>query len=209
MRIKRVAILWLGAWLGASLFMGWVSTTGSDSADFVVKSNSVRAQKEVKEIGVHRTRALLQFHMAESIRNRTYDWEAAQLGIGLVLVILLLFGTNGERVSMGLSVLMLVFVGIMHWIMTPQIMELGRGIDFASSEDMIPERQAFWSYFRSYTYMEVLKFVLGVILAVNLLFRSRSGGDKAEKDEKGSRRRRRRIVKVDGVNHADHSHVDG
>ncbi len=210
MRIKRVALLWLGAWLGASLFMGWISMTVADSANLVVKSRSTRAQKEVKDIGPQRTRALLQFHMAESMRNLSYDWEFFQLWIALVLVALILFGTNADRVAMGLSIFMLVVVAIMHWIMAPQILELGRGIDFASAEDMIPERQAFWSYFKSYTYMEIAKITMGMLLAVKLLYRGRSkAGSTGGKDGKRSRRRKRRIVKMDQVDHSDHSHVDG
>jgi len=197
MRAKRLATLLLGAWLGAGLFMSWVAASNFDSVDSVIKSSAGRMQFEVKEIGSERLRMILRHHSGEQNRHYFSQWEWIQLLLGAILAVLLLFETNANRVIMAMSLLMLAITAIQHFTITPQIIEIGRSIDFSSSEDMVPERQVFWNYHRAYSVLEVLKLGAGFVLSLRLLYGT----------SRTSKRRRRK--KVDSVDDADHSHVDG
>jgi hypothetical protein len=197
MRAKRLATLLLGAWLGAGLLMSWVAASNFESADSVVKSSAGRMQREVKEIGAERLRMILRHHSSEQNRHYFNQWEWIQLLLGVALAVLLLFETNANRIIMGISILMLALTAIQHFTITPQIIEIGRSIDFSSNEDMVPERQVFWNYHRAYSVLEVLKLGAGFVLSLRLLY--------------GSSRtlKRKRRKQVNAVDNADDGHVDG
>ena len=196
MNTRRLSVLLLGAWLACTLLMTWVAVYNSESAELTLKHPSDRIQREMRDIGLERTRTLLHFHSAELSRHFFVYWEMTQFGLGAALAITLLFATNGNRLTMALSTAMIVIVVIQHFTMTPQILELGRGFDFASPDEMIDERRSFAAYQSFYSAGEILKWVLGAALAGRMLL----------SDGSASRRRIRR--KIDVINDADYGHVD-
>jgi hypothetical protein len=69
---------------------------------------------------------------------------------------------------------MLLVVIIQHFVVSPKIVELGRAMDFTTTEDVVPERESFWNYHRAYSGVEMLKLISGLALAMRLLYSSRS-----------------------------------
>lgn len=177
--------------------MGWVAIYNFESVDLTLKHPSDRVQREMRDIGLDRSRVLLRFHSAELNRHFFYNWETVQLVLAIVLAIALLFATNGSRFALSVSLSMLAIVLIQHFTMTPQMLELGRGLDFAAPDELLDERRSFSTFHSYYSIAEILKGLLGAVLGARMLLSSGSGG-----------RRRRPRNKVDVVDHADHRHVD-
>jgi len=188
----------LGIWIGASLLMNWIGKAGPETVETVVRSQSAKAQKHVKELGAGKTRSLLRFQVAEQNFQYFQRWELMQLPLGMLLIVMLLFETKANRLILGGLLAMLTIVAIEYWLITPQITEIGRAVHFTTQEDMVPEREAMWNYERAYSMMEVVKLGVGGILALRLMY-----------SEKSAKVRRRRRKKVDAVDDADDSHVDG
>jgi hypothetical protein len=201
MHTRRLATLLLGAWLAGSFFMTWVATGNFRSVEQVLRSTGTRAQKEINEVGLVRARNLLRYHASEQNRHYFYYWELVQLPLGLILTIVVLFATNGNKLVVALSLSMLALIAIMHFTISPQITELGRVIDFTALDERTAERNAFWGYHRAYSAMELIKIGLGLILAVRMLY---STHQLKRRSTSGASRK-----KVNAVDHADHTHVDG
>ena len=70
--------------------------------------------------------------------------------------------------ALGLAVLVLLLAQ-RFWI-TPEIVRIGRLIDFAPQA---PERQTFWMYHNAYSAIELAKLALGFFLSTRLIFRSK------------------------------------
>jgi len=94
---------------------------------------------------------------------------------------------------------MLVAAAVQLFLINPQMIEIGRALDFASIDEYREERRAFWNLHRAYSIVEVAKIFCGVLLAAKLLF-SRNSGRK--------RRRSRVEAEIDLINDPNHSHVD-
>jgi hypothetical protein len=198
MHTRRLSVFLIAAWLSCTLFMGWVAVYNMKSVDLTVKSPVDRIQREMRDFGLDRARALVRFHSAELNRHYFFYWEITQIALGIALSITILFATNGNRFAMTLAAIMLIVAIVQHFTITPQILEIGRGLDFATTDEMIDERRSFGVYHAYYSYAEIAKAVAGACLGIKMLFSSGSSG-----------RRRRGRKKIDVVDDPDDSHVDG
>jgi hypothetical protein len=195
MHTRRLAALLLGAWLAGSIFMSAVATGNFAAVDRLLASPAPAAKQYIRTLGVSQTRALLRYQVSEQNRRYFEQWELVQLGLGIALVLTVVFATNGSRLATGLSLGMLVIVVILHWLITPQVITLGSALDFLPPNAPALERARFWRFHNAYTTLEVIKLLLGVALGFRLIV---------------SRSHRRALIpkKVNSVNHSDHSPVN-
>ena len=200
MHSRRFTTLLLGLWLGASLFMDWASIDSFWTIDGAAQSAREREPILVRTIGAGPVRELLRFQTAELNRHYAYIWGYAQVALGAVLLVVVLFATNGNKAALALSAAMLLLVAGMQFAVMPPMLEQGRALDFAAGKDLTRERAAFAGSHNTYIGMEVLKLVMGFGLAGVLLYRERGGS--------GSTRRRRRVSDLDEVNYANHGRVN-
>jgi hypothetical protein len=199
MHPRRLSTLILGFWLGASLLMTWVATDNFGSVERALKRATKSAEEAIAGIGPETTRTLLRYHSSEQNRRYFLYWGLAQMALGIALALVLLFATNGNTVTMILAAGMLASTGVQRFFIAPQMIEIGRALDFASIDEYREERRAFWNYHRAYTIVELAKLGCGAALALRLLLSS--GGS-------GRRRRSRLDAEIDFVNDPNHSHVD-
>ena len=179
------------------LFMGWVATHNLGSVDVVLKQADRQLQREIKDIGYDRVRALLRYEAAELNRFYFYYWEWVQLVLALIATVILLDATGGNRLTMIFMAGIILILLVQHFLINPEMMELGRGLDFAAGDQMLDERRAFRTFHTYYASMELIKIVLVGLTSARMLLHGSSG-----------KRRRRSNGKVDVVNDTDHSHVD-
>jgi hypothetical protein len=195
MHYRRFACFVLGLWFAGGLFMMMVATQNFRAVDRLLAAPVPAATQQIDALGKNEARMFLRHQVGE--QNRWYfdTWEKLQLGLGALLLLTLFFAANGKPSMVVLSLLMLVAVGLQHWLMTPQIVELGRAIDFVPEAKPSPERIRLWDFHAAYTATEVAKLGLGLFLTGRLLVR---------------RRRRSRDVadEIDSINDADNGHVD-
>jgi len=195
MHFRRLASLFLGAWLCGSFFMTWVATQNFRMVDEVLATPSPGAAADIAFLGKEPARMFLRHLVSEQNRHFFQTWELAQLALGTLLLICLFFGVDGRPSLMILTILMMCCVSLMHWWLTPEIVRIGRQIDFIPASTASALRDRFWSFHTAYSTTEVLKLMLGFALLVGLLRRSRRRGRRIDSD-------------LDFIDHPDHGHVD-
>ncbi len=196
MSSRRLAVFLLGFWLGCTVFMGWVATHNLRSVDPILKQSDRQLQREIKDIGYDRVKTLLRFEAAELNRHYFYYWEWAQLVLLMIAAVVLLDATSGNKLTMVIMFGMLLVLLVQHFLVQPEVLELGRGLDFAPPDQMMDERRAFRTFHAYYASIEVIKVILLGVVGVRMLMHGSSG------------KRRRRVGKVDVVDDADNGKID-
>lgn len=190
-------MLLVGMWLGAGLFLIWMVREQFNTVDRALKPTTRVGEQAVNDIGVERSRVFLRYHAAEQSRAYLYMWGLAQLVLGGFLLIVLLFATNANKLMTGVAVALLALSALQHFLVMPRITELGRALDFANVDEMRDERRGYWNYERTYSYLDLTKFGLLLLVAGRLVV---SSGER--------RRRRRKSGELDVIDDAQNGHVD-
>ena len=174
MHFRRLASLLVGAWLMGCLFMDLVATQNFRSVDRLLSAPSAQASAPIRAMGGHDpARAFLRYQVAEQNRWYFENWERMQIALGLVLLLVQLFGSVPDRVALVLTLIMLATVLVMHFFLTPEITRLGRSIDFTPQGTPSSERALFWNFHGAYSGTELAKVGLGIALAARLLRRKK------------------------------------
>ena len=177
MHFRRFACFLLGAWLACGLFMAMVATQNFRSVDRLLAKPSAPAAGQLHKLGPA-ARSLLRYQVSEQNRWYFETWEMVQVGVGIVLLLVLLFGSNETNFTLLLAALMLLIVLAQRFALTPHIVALGRVIDFVPADQPSPERSRFWLLHSTYSSLELVKWALGLLLTSRLLFRrTRKPGD--------------------------------
>ena len=167
MQFQRLASFLLGIWLGVSVFMDFVATQNFQNVARVMNTLDLRVLEGAKPIGgMESARLLLRHAAGEANRHLFEQWESAELGIGVLLFLTLLFSRKYQKFAMSVCAAMLTVVAVQRFKVTPAIAAWGRAIDFTNSSS-----EHFRFYHALYGYLEVGKVVLGIILAASLLIR--------------------------------------
>jgi hypothetical protein len=169
----RIAAFVLGAWLCGGLFMGFVATQNFATVDRVLAVPPQSAAPMIQSLGYDQARQLLRYLAGEENRLFFGDWELAQLGLGLALVCAL-FGAGNPLIA-GLAAVLLLLTGFQHFMVTAQLLTLGRSIDFVSPETQSAARNSFWKLHALYGGLEVAKLALVLVLTGVVLIRGRRG----------------------------------
>ncbi len=184
----RYFYCWLvGAWMAGSLFMIMVATQNFRSVDRLLAAPG-RAGAQVETMGHDAARAFLRYQVSEQNRWYFETWEKIQLALGVAA----LAATFRQRkLIVSLTTLMSAPLLLERFYLTPEIIRLGRLIDFVPQAAPSPERVTFWTFHAAYSGVEIVKLALGLLLSGRLIFdRNRVAGQ------------------VDVVDEPDHSHVN-
>jgi len=195
MHHRRLATLLLGAWIAGSLFMAAVATGNFRAIDEVLESASPPIPEALDTLGTEKLRISLRLLAAEQNRRHFAHWEWAQLGLGFVLALTLLFGTHSGRLMLGAAGLLVVLVVIQHWLLSPELAASAKVLELSYPNEISADKARFEIYHRVYSGLELVKIGIAAGLAARLLLYR-------------SRRRRDFRQKVDSVHHADHSGVN-
>jgi hypothetical protein len=174
----RIAAFLLGAWLCGGLFMGFVATQNFATVDRVLAVPPQSAAPMIQSLGYDQARQLLRYLAGEENRLFFGDWELVQLGLGLALVCVLFSGVGNPLIA-GLAAVLLLLTGFQHFMVTAQLLTLGRSIDFVSPEAQSAARNSFWKLHALYGGIEVAKLALVLVLTGVVLIRGRRGNSQS------------------------------
>jgi hypothetical protein len=193
MHHRRFACFLLGLWLGGGLLMAWIGLDASRSVDRLLAQSNPAAMLHIRALGPAETRLLLQYQASEEWRGNCATWETAQIVLGAFFFFYLLFGTLEGKFSLLLALLMLAVVLFERFLLTPELVGIGRLLDFVPD---IPsnEHSRLAAVQTGYVGAEVLKGTLGCILAARLVWQQWRSGYAGKE--------------IDLVNKANHRHVD-
>jgi hypothetical protein len=157
----------MGAWLAGNVMVAVVAAENFYTVDRLLAGSTNRAfASEVARLGQTETRDLLRYLSSELNRRYFKLWNAMQVAIGLL--VLWLIG-RGPSVAARWGVLgMLGLVALTIVWLTPEIISVGRSLDFVPRTPPPPALHRFWTLHSVYTFSEGCKLVVGVLVAVRI-----------------------------------------
>ena len=160
----------MGAWLMGTLFLWIIASQNFREVEQVLNSNRPEVSKIIQSINYDDTRLLLRFLASELNRFYFKLWGGMQLLIGGCIILIL--GKHRYRFMDRLGFFMVVGMWILSiillfWI-TPELITLGRLLDFVPRNPPSNEMLLFWNYHFVYVLTDFLKFALGLWITIRL-----------------------------------------
>jgi hypothetical protein len=170
-RIQGLAVAILSLWVGWTLFMWFAATRSFRTVDEVLKSPPSEFSHDVEGLKAEQTREVLRYLASEINRTyfRAYGW--GQLALGTILLILLAWRAPRDTLNPAIAAVMLFIVIVLTLGVMPQIISLGRNIDFLPRNPPPPGYQRFWKLHAMFTGLDGAKLLGGVVLLVRLIAR--------------------------------------
>lgn len=174
MKLRALLLLVLGLWLGGSLVTGAVvSYNFAGFADLFERNPALAAHAGFDPADAETKKtSLLWVHASELNRVFFEAWNRAQLILGALAVILALWSRSG-RLAVVLLALALVLVAAVHFTIEPQVVELGRQLDFLPRTPPPPQVEPFQRLHGLYFTAELTRLVLVTLASALLALRSR------------------------------------
>lgn len=149
--------------------MWLVATSSFRAVDRVLNDPNPEFSKAVQPLGPGATRAVLR-HLASEI-NRTlfgvYGW--AQILLGVVLLLLLWSQTPRDITAFAVCSMLLGLAAVLTFFIQPQIVSIGRTLDFVPRQPTPPMMRRFWILHGAFTALDGIKLVAGLGLLVRWL----------------------------------------
>lgn len=175
--MRALLLLVLGLWLGGSLVTGAVvSYNFAGFADLFGRNPALadHAGFDPTDTESKKT-SLLWVHASELNRVFFEAWNRAQLILGALAVILALLSRAGRLVVATLA-FALALVAAVHFTIEPQVVELGRQLDFLPRTPPPPQVEPFQRLHGLYFTAELARLALVSLASALLVLRSRGRG---------------------------------
>lgn len=165
MLTRRIATFLIGAWLGCGVLLAAVVLENLRWADQLAANPSDAARVLMIKIGETDARLLMRYVSSEQNRSYLFTWEQTQMVFALVMAVLLTFSTPRRFLPIALTAAMLAVVLFQHLGVTPELTFRGRQADFLPEESAFSVTARLQTLTRIYAGAEVLKLLLGGVLA--------------------------------------------
>lgn len=164
LRTQMIALVLVGVWLGLTLAMWFAATRSFRTVNRVLGSPRPEFDQAIRPLGQDEARMVLR-HLASEI-NRSYfgAYGWAQVVLGLLLLGLTLWPARRNTVSVTLAGLMVVLALVLTFIIQPQIVALGRTIDFLPRHPPPAVMPRFWKLHGAFTALDGTKLLAGLVL---------------------------------------------
>lgn len=163
MHLRRAAAFLLGAWIVGCLFMMYIDTNGSQSADLIIANPPAELAKTVKAVGTDAVAQLLSHHQAELTRQFMRAWGILQFFFGASLIVLLIYATHVNRLAIGLAAAMLIMAIFGYFALAPEITFLARKLEFTTGWSA--NRARYLALRGTFVIIEVVKLLMGCVLS--------------------------------------------
>jgi hypothetical protein len=178
--------------MGGCLLMVFLSIQSGRATTGLLNAPGPNAAKMIEKMGSDNVALLLHHAAAQQVRDATSTWEKVELALSVVLGGCLYLATQRRAFPLVLCGVMLVLVMFQHFGISPELAYRGLQTDFPPGNAEVGEKVRFLAMQEVFYAAEIVKLVVGGILASYLfVFRT-------------SRRRK----DVDLVDHADHRRVN-
>jgi len=169
--------------------MDMVATQNFRSVDRLLDKPVAQASDQLERMRPDGARMLLRHQVSEQNRWYFQMWGLVETGIGLALLLVLLFGSTERNFTLLLALLMLLIAIVKRFALTPQMVVLGRLIDWIPPGEPSADRSHFRMAHNAFVGLDLLTWAIGFFLTARLLFRrQRRTGDP---DEEALERRSR------------------
>ena len=167
----RIAAFLTGSLILGSLFMIYVAIGNFGTVDRVLAMPPREAQQMFQTLGAENARLLLRYVAGAENQVFFTSWEEAQIGFGVLLTAVVLLPMK-SRVLAGISGAMLIIALFQHFRVTPEMIALGRMMEFGEGAGSAAYSQ-FARLHGLYGVLEIVKLALLAIVGAVLLFGGR------------------------------------
>ncbi len=169
---RVVAATFLGAWLAGTIVVGWAATVNFMTIDRLLTSGTSSRSQEIFRETVGRLepdegRALLRFVASEVNRDLFLFWGWAAAALGCILLACAYFPLKEKKLIYGFGAMLLCSV-VMSLYLTPEMMSLGRSLDFISREPPPPGLAHFGRLHAAYLILNLLQVMIGIWMGIVL-----------------------------------------
>ena len=145
MHTRRFVAFLLGVWLGGMVLVAYISHGNLSTTQGIVESGGEAARRHLEMSGRENSIPLLRHNTAEINRSMVQSWEWMQLGLALVVLSTLPFAMRLKWSHLIAAALMLLIVIAQRALLTPEMIGVGRLLDFVSpgaQEQMVKQNIA-------------------------------------------------------------------
>jgi hypothetical protein len=163
---QRWAMFAMGTWLAGNVIVAVVAAENFYTVDRLLAGSTSRVfVSEVTRVGASETRELLRYLSSELNRHYFQLWNVAQLALGVLVLWLISPARSNARARWAVLGMVGVVAAATVWL-APQIISVGRSLDFVPRNPPPPELQRFWILHGVYTFLETGKLAVGLIVSV-------------------------------------------
>ena len=167
-----MTLVLLGAWVAMTVCM-WFAATGSfRTVRRILEGGNSQFGEITRPLTSDQTRIAAR-HVASEINRtyfRAYGW--AQLALGGALLILLLRQTPRDTTALIMIGAMLAVVAVLTFYVTPEVIALGRRIDFVPRNPAPPEMPRFGMLHGAFTLLDGMKLLAALAFLVRGVWKS-------------------------------------
>ena len=159
-----MAVVVLSAWIAITVCM-WFAASGSfRTVTRVLQGSDARFAEAAKPLSPDQARVLLRYLTSEINRTyfRVYGW--AQLVLGALLLVLLFRQVPRNTADLAIAGAMLALAAVLTFYITPEIVAIGRRIDFVPRDPAPPEMARFRVLHGAFTGLDGAKLLSGLIV---------------------------------------------
>jgi len=167
--VRTIMALLLGGWLLGTLLMAGVATENFLMVDRLLRSPaSADFQKDVAALPPGEARLMLRYLSSELNRFYFRVWEAIELLLSGTLLVLAAAGLKSRKLTLGISLILAISL-VMVFYLTPELVEVGRRLDFLPRQPPPPELAHFGRLHATYSILDLGKLLLGLWVVVALV----------------------------------------
>jgi hypothetical protein len=160
------ALVLLGVWLAGTVCVSVVATQNFYTVDRLLAKRATPAFNAIVDReGQPQAREFLRYLSSELNRLYFQIWNGTQVMIAWVMVWLV----RKQRPAIRWLVAAMVISTMAVAAMTPEIVSLGRSLDFVPREPAPPGMSRFWVLHGAYTSLEMIKLAIGAIATLLLV----------------------------------------
>ena len=176
MKIRALLLLVIGIWIGATIAIGAVvSYNLAGFEDLFARNPPLASQAGFDPADSRAKKESLLWVFASELNRAVFaGWNLTQLAIGALAIALALIARARWPIQLTL-VLALALVAYLQLVLEPELVRLGRALDFVPRDPPPPGIPDFQRFHGLYFAAETLRFGL-VLLAGALLVLSPMGG---------------------------------
>jgi hypothetical protein len=170
MHTRRFGAFITGMWLMGAIFMWFAQYQAGMNVDRLFSNPPQVIQKELNDMGSDVARQVFRYDTNLLMRRVRENWEVIQLGLLGALVVTSILTAHRSRVVIACSVLMMIFVLVQAFYLTPLMTGLERSFDFVAATAAARERDAYAGFQRWHSTLSVANVVMAMLISSRLLF---------------------------------------
>ena len=161
----------MAVWLAGTIWMAAVATENFFTITRLIEAKAhPQFVADLNKLGVSEMDFLLKYLSSELNRLFFQVWGLTQIAVGILALWFIGSLPNSGR-SKWMVVSMLGICLLFAALVTPQIVSVGRSLDFVVRDPAPPQMRTFGLLHATYTVLDGIKLILGAIVTVWLLKR--------------------------------------